>query len=93
MGKSSLERRDSSFAELLFVRTVIAIKTAAKDIIPFDTLIAEIDCFSLFISNLSYEHVMHYSILAGWSVYNKVDIGLVVRPSSGLLRGTCFVSM
>ena len=74
MGKSSFERRDSSFAEVLFVRTAIAIKTAAKEIIPFDTLIAKIDCFNIFISTLSFEQVMCNSTLACWSAYKKVDI-------------------
>jgi len=45
MGESSFERRDSSFAdfaELLFVRAAIAIRTAVKEIIPFDTLVARL---------------------------------------------------
>ena len=77
MGTSSFERRDAYFAKVLFVRTTIAIKTAAKEIIPFGTLIAEIDCFSIFISTLSFEQVMYNSILACWSAYKQ---GKYVRP-------------
>ena len=71
MGKSSSERRESSFAEVLLVRTAVAIKTAAKNMIPFDTLTPETDCFSISIIDLSFEQVMYNSTLTPAS---KVDL-------------------
>ncbi len=75
MGTSSSERSAASFAEVLSVTTEIAMKTAARDMIPFDALIAEIDCFSILIIALSFEQVIYHGTLACWSVCNKADIG------------------
>ena len=52
----------------------MASTTAANETTLFEALLAEIVRLSVFISNLSFEPVMHYATLSCRSAYNKVDI-------------------
>ena len=73
MGKSSIDRRDSSLAEVLLAGAARATKTVVEQITRFDRFIIEIDCLSMVSPELSFEQLTYCSTLAWMSAANKID--------------------